>query len=97
VGELDEDDEEEDSDETDDDDDETYDGEEEVELLLAFEHRDREFSLVRLMDPVLLVGKTDPERPDLRLLLTPDESEKIMPMLEDAFLKYHEEGSSMLP
>jgi hypothetical protein len=51
------------------------------------------------MDPVLLVGKVDSERPDLRVLLTPDESEKIMPQLETAFLKYHEEDgpNSILP
>jgi hypothetical protein len=99
VGELEED--EDDADENDvdeeNDDDDPYDGEEEVELLLTFDHRDREYSLVRLMDPVLLVGRTDADRPDLRVLLTPEESEEIMPVLESAFLKYHEDGSSMLP
>ncbi|KAL3919382.1 MAG: hypothetical protein SGARI_007220 [Bacillariaceae sp.] len=103
VGELDDDEDEDDEDDEEDDsegedEDDVYGGEEEVELLLSFEHRDQEFSLVRLMDPVLFVGKNDPERPDLRVLLTPEESEKIMPMLESAFLKYHEDGSStMLP
>ncbi|KAL3927538.1 MAG: hypothetical protein SGBAC_013046 [Bacillariaceae sp.] len=91
VGELDDDvdDEEEDEDEEDDD---SYDGEEEVEVLLTFEHRETEFHLVRLLDPVLLVGKTDSERPDLRVLLTPQESDKVMPFLEDGFLKHHDES-----
>lgn len=31
--------------------------EEDVELLLSFEHRGKEFNLVRLLDPTLLVGK----------------------------------------
>ena len=102
VGELEEDeedeeDEDEDEDDEDDDDDEMYDGEEEVEVLLTFEHRGTEFNLVRLMDPVLLVGKTDPERPGLRLLLSPEESDQVMPKLEELFLKYHDERDSMLP
>jgi hypothetical protein len=99
VGELedDEDGEDHDDDDEENDDDDPYDGEEEVELLLTFDHRDREYSLVRLMDPVLLVGRTDADRPDLRVLLSPEESEEIMPILESAFLKYHEDGSSMLP
>lgn len=102
VGELDDDeeddeDEDDEDDEDEEDDDDPYDGEEDVELLLSFDHRDREYSLVRLMDPVLLVGKTDSERPDLRVLLTPEESDAVMPLLESAFLKYHEDGGSMLP
>ena len=101
VGELeedDEDDEDEDAedDEDDDEDDDEFTGEEEVELLLAFEHRDREFSLVRFMDPVLIVGKADPERPDIRVLLSPEESEWVMPLLESAFLKYSEEEGELL-
>ena len=96
VGEL-EDDYDDEDDEDEEEDDEDYDGEEEVEVLLSFEHRGTEFHLVRLLDPVLLVGKTDPERPDLRVLLTPQESDKVMPVLEDTFLKYHDERDSMLP
>jgi hypothetical protein len=97
VGELEEDEDEEDDDEDGDDDEEDnddndrFDGEEEVELLLTFDHRDREYSLVRLMDPVLLVGRTDADRPDMRVLLTPEESNEIMPVLESAFLRYHED------
>jgi Protein of unknown function (DUF3727) len=94
VGELED---EDDDDGTDDEDDDPDDGEDEVEILLSFDHRDKEFSLVRLMDPVLVVGKSHPERPDMRVLLTPEESEKVMPLLESAFLKYHEDGNSMLP
>jgi Protein of unknown function (DUF3727) len=89
VGELEDDDDDEDEDDDDDDDDE-YSGDE-VEVLLSFEHRDKEFSLVRLVDPVLIVGKEDPERPDIRLLLTPEESSKVMPLLENAFLEFHDD------
>jgi hypothetical protein len=95
VGELEE--EGEEDEEDDDEEDSKYEGEEEVEVLLSFEHRGTEFNLVRLMDPVLLVGKTDPERPDLRVLLQPEESDKIMPVLEELFLKFHEERDSTLP
>lgn len=89
VGELEDDDEDEE-----DYDDEDSNGEEQVEVLLSFEHREKEFNLVRLLDPVLLVGKTDMERPDLRVLLTPEESEKIMPILEKTFL---DNGDDMMP
>lgn len=93
VGEL-----EDDSDDRDeDDDDDDVNGEEEVEVLLTFEHRDKEFNLVRMLDPVLLVGKTDIERPDLRLLLTREESEKIMPILEKTFLTFQDDADVMLP
>jgi hypothetical protein len=94
VGELDDDFDDEDMEDEEDLDDENYDGEEEVEVLLTFEHRKTEFHLVRLLDPVLLVGKTDPERPDLRILLTPEESNNIMPVLEDTFLKFHDDRES---
>mmetsp|Transcript_25550 Transcript_25550/g.55975 ORF Transcript_25550/g.55975 Transcript_25550/m.55975 type:complete len:250 (-) Transcript_25550:50-799(-) len=89
VGELEDDDEELEDDDDDDDDDGS--DEEEVEVLMTFDHRGKEFNLVRLLDPVLLVGKPDPERADLRVLLTPKESEKIMPILEKTFLTYHDD------
>lgn len=88
VGELEDDDDEEDND---DDDDDMEDGEEEVEILLSFEHRGKEFNLVRLLDPVLLVGKADPDNEGRRILLSLEESEAIMPVLEDMFLEFHEE------
>ena len=96
VGELEEDDDDRDGE---DDDRDEFNGEEEVEVLLSFEHRGKDYNLVRMLDPVLLVGKTDPERPDLRVLLTPDESEKIMPILEKTFLTYvdDDEVDVMLP
>ena len=95
VGELEDD---EDDRDDEDDDDEDFNGEEEVEVLLSFEHRGKDYNLVRMLDPVLLVGKTDPERPDLRVLLTPDESEKIMPILEEIFLSYADgDDDEMLP
>lgn len=89
VGELEEDEEDDDEDE---DDDDMEDGEEEVEVLLSFEHRDKEFNLVRLLDPVLLVGKEDPDNDERRILLTLEESEKIMPLLENMFLEFHEDA-----
>ena len=48
------------------------------------------------MDPVLIVGKTDPERPEVRMLLSPEESEWVMPLLETAFLEYSEEEGELL-
>ena len=93
VGELEEDD---DEDDEDDEDDDMEDGEEEVEILLSFEHRGKEFNLVRLLDPVLLVGKADTESPDRRLLLSPEESDAVMPVLEDMFLEFHEERDMTL-
>lgn len=72
------------------------DDEEEVEVLLSFEHRDQEFSLVRLLDPILLVGKQD-ESGNSRLLLKQDESAKIMPILEELFLEFHEDPDDMVP
>ena len=62
MGELEDDDDDED-DELDDEDDDDEESEE-VEILLSFEHRGKEFNLVRLLDPVLLVGKADPENDD---------------------------------
>ena len=87
MGELEDDDDDDDEDIYDDEeDDEDNNGEEEVEVLLSFEHRDKEFNLVRMIDPVLLVGKKDDSREGVRVLLTPEESEKIMPILEQTFL-----------
>jgi len=86
VGELDEG-EDEDDDEAEDDDDDT----EEVEILLSFEHKGTEYSLVRLLDPILLVGKEDSENPSRRILLTPDEADEVMPALEEMFMKEDDE------
>mmetsp|Transcript_12367 Transcript_12367/g.34039 ORF Transcript_12367/g.34039 Transcript_12367/m.34039 type:complete len:249 (-) Transcript_12367:251-997(-) len=88
VGELED---EEDEDEEDDDLDEDESGEEEVELLLSFEFRGKEFNLVRLLDPMLVVAKAEPGREDVRRLLTPEESEKVMPLLEAMFLDFHQD------
>lgn len=103
VGELEDEDDEEEEDEGDEEGDEE---DEEVEVLLSFEHRDQEINLVRLLDPILLVGKNNPddtvdseEEGGTRLLLTPEESDKVMPLLEDLFLKFHDDDSddSKLP
>ncbi|KAL9190241.1 hypothetical protein ACHAXT_007452 [Thalassiosira profunda] len=89
VGELEENEDEEDED-MDDGGDEMNDTEEEVEILVSFEEDGQEYHLVRLLDPVLLVGKAGNE--NTRILLTPEESDKVMPMLEDMFMSYTEDG-----
>lgn len=102
VGELEDDDDEEEEDEDEEDDDDEEDDEldeddEEVEVLLSFEHRGKEFNLVRILDPVLLVGTECPEFPDNRIMLTPQESESVMPILEELFLEFHEDPDALLP
>lgn len=71
------------------DDDDMADSEEEVEILVSFEEDGQEYHLVRLLDPVLLVGKGGNE--NTRILLTPEESDIVMPKLEDMFMSYQEE------
>lgn len=66
------------------------DTDEEVEILVSFEEDGREYHLVRLLDPVLLVGKAGDED-GTRILLTPEESDLVMPQLEQMVLS-HEEG-----
>ncbi len=55
---------EEDDDESDEEDDvgDVDEAEEEVEILVSFEEDGREYHLVRLLDPVLLVGKVRARR-----------------------------------
>jgi Protein of unknown function (DUF3727) len=70
-------------------------GDESVELLMSFDHRGAEYVLVRMLDPVLLVGVlNDGEGPEIkkRYLLTVEESEKVMPVLEDMFLEYNDKA-----
>lgn len=95
VGELEDDDDEEF--EEDDDIDEDDDEEEEVEVLLSFEHRGREYNLVRLLDPILLVGRVDDSAPGNRLLLSADESDAVMPTLEEMFLEFHDDPDALVP
>jgi hypothetical protein len=84
---------EDDNDEEDDDDDE-----EEVEVLLSFDYRGKQFHLVRLLDPILLVGKNaGDDSDDTRVLLTPEESERVMPVLEEMLLEFHDDPDAMLP
>lgn len=98
VGELEEDEDEEDDDagmENDNEDDD-IDDDEEVEVLLSFEQDGRQYNLVRLLDPILLVGRVDEEEPQNRMLLTPQESDKIMPVLEEMFLDFREDYEDMI-
>lgn len=57
IGELDDDMDDDEEDEGMDDDEDQADTEEEVEILVSFEEEGREYHLVRLLDPILLVGK----------------------------------------
>ena len=50
-----------------------------------------------MLDPMLLVGKADKEQTQNRLLLTPEESDKVMPILEEMFLEYREERDDLAP
>lgn len=97
VGELDEEEEFEEDDSLSVEDDDDEEDEEEVEVLLSFEYNGKEFSLVRLLDPILLVGKVDPSAPDNRILLTPEESDAVMPALEEMFLDFHDDPDNLLP
>ena len=90
MGELDDDEEEDDYDEEEEEDDYDGDEEEEVEILISFEHKGTEYNLVRLLDPVLLVAKPDPENPSKRYLLSEEESDRVMPILEELFLDQEE-------
>jgi hypothetical protein len=90
VGELEEDEEEDESiDDVDDFVDGVDESEEEVEILVSFEENGQEFHLVRLLDPVLLVGKIGNE--NTRILLTPEESDIVMPQLESVFMSYQDD------
>jgi len=71
--------------------------EEEVEVLLTFDHRGKEYNLVRLLDPILLVGRDDPKVPENRVLLTAEESATVMPVLEDMFLEFHDDPDAIMP
>lgn len=91
VGEL-----EADDDEDEEDEDDVGDDEEEVELLLSFEEEGKEYVLVRILDPVLLVGKASADENEHKVvLLSEEESDRIMPILEEMFLDYQEERDSM--
>jgi len=72
------------------------DDEEEVEILLTFDHDGVEYNLVRLLDPVLLVAKSiigegEGKADNRKILLTEEESEEIMPYIEEMILDYQEE------
>ncbi len=85
VGELEEGEEDEEEDEEEDDD-FIDDDEEDVEILLSFEHEGTEYCLVKLLDPIFLVGKAIAEDDQRVQLLTPEESDEVMPALEEMFL-----------
>lgn len=88
VGEL----EEGEEDEDDEEDEEDFDDDEEdVEILLSFENDGTEYCLVRLLDPVLLVGKAISENENRVQLLTPEEADDVMPALEEMFLNNQED------
>ena len=81
-----------------DDDDDDDDDDEEVEVLVAFEQDGRQYNLVRMLDPMLLVGKMDDDDgSERRLLLTPKESDVVMPVLEEMFLEFREDVDDIAP
>lgn len=90
VGELEEGEDDEDEDEEEDEDD-FDDDEEDVEIMLSFENDGTEYCLVRLLDPVLLVGKAISENENRVQLLTPEEADEVMPALEEIFLNTQED------
>ena len=82
----------------DDEDDDDDDDDEEVEVLVAFEQDGRQYNLVRMLDPMLLVGKMDDDKgSERRLLLTPKESDVVMPVLEEMFLEFREDIDDIAP
>ena len=65
------------------------DGSEEVEMLFSFTHADRDYNLVRMLDPVLLVGAR--RAGDRVELLTDEEGESgVLETVEQAFLEAQE-------
>jgi hypothetical protein len=59
------------------------DGGEEVEVIMTFEHEGKEYSLVKMLDPVMLVAK---EIKGGRFeLLTDDEGEKVIDNIEKSY------------
>jgi len=53
-----------------------------AQRLFIFEHQGYVYSLVRMMVPTLILGKECPDGMNRMILLTPEEKERIMPMLE---------------
>jgi hypothetical protein len=87
VGELEEGGEDEDYDDEDEDD--IDEEEEEVEILLSFDEERTEYVLVKLLDPVLLVGRASEDENDQKcILLTEEEADRTMPALEEMFLEF---------
>ena len=96
VGELEEGEDDDEEDEDEDDEDSVDDDEEEVEILISFEEEGVEYVLVRLLDPVLLVGTASENEDEQKcFLLTEEEADEVMPVLERMFLEYQEERDSM--
>ena len=86
VGQLDDDDEEEGEDEGADQDEERWQEDEEaVELLLSFEFEDREYNLVRLLEPVLMLGRV--EKDGVRLLSEDERGEDIIKKAESFMME----------
>ena len=64
------------------------DDEEPVEMLLAFDFNDREYNVVRLIDPVMLVGRvTKGEGGEERVTLLGEDDGDAMERIEEAFLE----------
>ena len=64
--------------------------EEDVEVLLIFEHREKEYNLVRLIDPVMIVEKNTKGDSPLCILLSLEEADEVMPVLKELFQAYQD-------
>ena len=64
--------------------------EEDVEILLTFEHREKEYNLVRLLEPVLVVGKNTKGDSPQCILLSLEEADEVMPVLKELFQAYQD-------
>jgi len=54
-----------------------------AERLFAFEFEGRQYSLVRMLEPFILVGKEDPSGLARQILLTPEEAVRVTPKLNE--------------
>ncbi len=78
----------------DEDDNDTDDEKVQVEILFTFPYEDQEVKLVRYYTPpLLIIGKTCHPHLDRRYLLSPEESERVRPVLERMFVEFHKDDA----
>ena len=64
--------------------------EEDVEILLTFEHWGKEFNLVRLIDLVLMIRNNTEGKDLICILLLLEEADETMTVLAEMFLGYQD-------